>query len=930
MRSQGRLNKALRSSLVWGAAGVMLALVLFYLLSHTLSPLQKFKFPWSTQAFGMDQGEMLLLWALVPTLLVGIGFSRSGLATSQRLLSFALRAGFFVCLIFGLGRPLREVPSERLCQLGLLDVSQSVSDRDLGRALQQLKTIADQKRSGDSLHLLAFAEASRLVTLSYDEQGKLLVPTLAQLRQGLSGEGTNLQQALEHGLLYAGSDCHNRFFVFSDGIETRQSALSFAAQLIEKGISVVAFPFEQSEAKDVAVTFVGTEGEVRVGEPFRVRVEVAASKPGRGQLRLYQDEVLTGLKGVKTVDLPVGTSSFTFDSVVRVGGKVSYRAQYVPESLDAFSANNQYVIALSVPGPPTVLVVDRRPAQISHLVDVLVAQQFDVDVRGADAFPRSLSELAAFEFVVLSDLSRSDLSRGGEVLVERYVRSGGGLLVSGGEAGYGPGGWQNSSLEKILPVRMDAQKEREIPGVAMSLVIDRSGSMTGLPLTMAKEACIATLDVLEPSDLIEVIAFDSRPTSYVPLQPARYRLRIEEAVSRIQPGGGTEIFNSLDKAYQSLSAVEARRKHIILLTDGNASSDGIYELASTVFAEGITITSIGLGAGVNQSLLTMIAEAGGGRFVTSDDPARLPRIFTRETELISTKPTLEDWFPVRVVKQVDFLDGVDLRSAPLLRGYTSTQLAPPPSELILESDRGEPILARRPVGLGWTLAWTSDFKARWATDFLRFRHLGPFLAQLIRRHQKSSDTEVRPMQVSLRGDEVLAQVEAFDEGENFENDLQSTLDVRRHSDKDQQGSQALPTSAPSAITSFVSIAPGLYQATYRLPGPGAYSLQAVHRRISEQGVSQPAGLSFASISLPYPEEYRDLKPRVADLQALAKLTGGALAVGEEVPKLTSSRQVMQREQRQHEFILAAILLFFLDLLVRRVRLFDSHFKRSGA
>src|SRR5690606_16600421 len=134
------------------------------------------------------------------------------------------------------------------------------------------------------------------------------------------------------------------------------------------------------------------------------------------------------------------------------------------------------------------------------------------------------------------------------------LRGGGGLLFAGGEASFGPGGWQNSNLEKILPVRMDAQKEREIPGVAMSLVIDRSGSMTGLPLSMAKEACIATVNVLQQNDLIEVIAFDSRPTSYVPLQPARYRARIEEAVARIQPGGGTEIFNSLDRAYQSLAA----------------------------------------------------------------------------------------------------------------------------------------------------------------------------------------------------------------------------------------------------------------------------------------------------------------------------------------------------------------------------------------
>ena len=87
-----------------------------------------------------------------------------------------------------------------------------------------------------------------------------------------------------------------------------------------------------------------------------------------------------------------------------------------------------------------------------------------------------------------------------------------------------------------------------MPSVAMALVIDRSGSMTGLPLEMAKAAAKATVDTLSSDDLIEVIAFDSAPTRYVKMQPARNRSRIENDIARIQPGGGTEIFPALDAA----------------------------------------------------------------------------------------------------------------------------------------------------------------------------------------------------------------------------------------------------------------------------------------------------------------------------------------------------------------------------------------------
>lgn len=920
---QTRLGRARSQKLFW--AGVLLFWLVVAALVFQIpqSALLQWRVPGTQQVLHIDNSGVMLLLAAVPSLLIGVGLSLSGLSLAQRLLSFVLRAGFLVCLVLSLARPLEETPSHRTCHVALLDVSQSVSDLDLEQARTQLSRWATQLKPGDQLQLITFAEEPRSRALHIgpppdkqgqpDTHGLLQMPALAELREGHRGEGTNLELALDHALSYVSSDCHNRYLVMSDGIETRGHALSTVTSLVERHIAVVVRPFEQAEARDVAVTALTPEGQVRLGEPFMVRVELTASQAGHGQLRLYQGETLNGLDSVRAIDVPPGVSAHTFKSVARVGGKVTYRAEYLPQEQDAFLANNSYVLSMDVPGPPRVLVIDRKPSQVTQLVDALVAQQFDVDVRGPDAFPRSAQELDRFDFLVLSDLAREQVSRGAEALVERYVRSGGGLLFAGGEAGYGPGGWQGSNLEKILPVRMDAKKEREIPGVAMALVIDRSGSMTGVPLSMAKEACIATVGVLAPSDLIEVIAFDSRPTSFVPLQPARYRLRIEEAVARIQPGGGTEIFNSLDRAYQSLSSVEARRKHIVLLTDGNASSDGIHELVSTAFAEGITITAVGLGGGTNQALLAMIAETGGGRFVVAQDPARLPRIFTREAELISTKPTLDDWFPITVVKNVEFLAGIHAAALPLLRGYTSTQLAPAPAELIFQSDRGEPILARQRVGLGWALAWTSDLKARWATDLLRSRQFGQMLAQLVRAHQKSDQTHIRPMEVQLRGDELVARVDAFNEHDQFLNDLHSTLHVER-----QATGNVAPEPAQSA--EFSTLAPGLYEAKVKLPGPGAYAVRAEHRRAGKAGKLVPAGVSFGSVSWPYPEEYRDLKPRVEFLRRLAHLTNGATVQGAALPETRDAHQVLRRTGRQSVFICIAIALFFLDLFTRRVRL----------
>jgi hypothetical protein len=427
---------------------------------------------------------------------------------------------------------------------------------------------------------------------------------------------------------------------------------------------------------------------------------------------------------------------------------------------------------------------------------------------------------------------------------------------------------------------------------------------------------------------LEVIAFDSRPKRFVKMQPARYRDRIVGAVSRIQPGGGTEIFASLDMAYQDLAGVEARKKHIVLLTDGNASSDGIHELASAAFAEGITVTTVGLGGGANRSLLTMIAEAGGGRFHAADDPSKLPRIFTRETELISQKAVLDDWFPVQAVHSAQFLKGVGIGAAPLLRGYTSTQIAPAPAELILQSDRGEPVLARRPLGLGWTLAWTSDLKARWATDWLRWKQFGRFIAQLVREHQKTDDTEIRPMKVEVVGDEVIATLEAYDEQEGFDSTLESALSVRLIGTPEKSPESEGEEEAQPAL--FRRVAPGFYQARAPLFDFGSYALKAVHRSREEDGSLRPAGVSFASVSRPYPEEFRDLESRPETLQEWAQFSGGDFDPSPERIWDPKGDTVEMSKGRQNDFILLALVLFLLDLLVRRVRLFDRNFARGEA
>jgi Ca-activated chloride channel family protein len=469
-----------------------------------------------------------------------------------------------------------------------------------------------------------------------------------------------------------------------------------------------------------------------------------------------------------------------------------------------------------------------------------------------------------------------------------------------------------------LPVRMDAERRKDLPSVAMTLVIDRSGSMTGLPLEMAKAACRATVDTLEGEDLIEVVAFDSSPIRYVKMQPARYRSRIENEIARIQPGGGTEIFAALDMAYQDMSVAQARRKHVILLTDGRADSQGLRDLVQAMVAESITVTTVGLGDGADGDLLRTIADAGGGRYHAVPDPNSLPRIFTRETELVSRQAAVEEWFPVSQTSSADFMSGVAIQTAPFLHGYVATEMKEAPAQQILASDKGEPILARMRVGLGWTLAWTSDVKNQWATDWLRWSGFSKFWGQLVREHMRKKHRRELDMRTEVVDGRVRATVDAFTVDERFEDGLTSRLTVTGPAPRVDR--REVP---------MRQIAPGRYEADFPLGGYGAFLLQAEHSKSGEEGEPRAVGVSYAEVSNPYPREYATFEPDITRLSRLATATGGSI---DPVPASVfdpKDEKITYREPLWNRAVSAAFGLFLLDLLVRRIRLFDRKLVTGG-
>ncbi|MFO0693253.1 MAG: VWA domain-containing protein [Polyangiales bacterium] len=845
---------------------------------------------------------LFLLAALPPVLGAAVG-SLVERHVALRIASAVFRLVALAAVVVALARPVRIESRTDVSVVYLVDVSASVPDEALARARAWVEH-AYRSRGEARVAVVTFARHARRVPLPSDPDAPF--PRFERPTPTAEIEETDVEQAIElaQGLLVPGT--LRRVVIVSDGRETLGDLRAAAARARAQGIEIHARSLDDGAPKEVAVTAVELPDDLAPGAPFEIRTKLHATRAADVRIELFQGEVLNGLDSVRTLHLEPGENVVTFRSVVRVPGTVTYRAEIAVQGGDRFPGNDRMEVAAVVPGRPTVLYVEGSRGHESYLARALSAAELEVEVRTPRGFPVAASELERFDFVVVSDVPAEALSPGQVAALERYVEGGGGFLMAGGEQGFGLGGWQGTAMERLLPVRMDAERRRDQPTLALALVIDRSGSMAGQKIELAKEAARATASLLGSEDALEVVGFDAAPERIVRMQSAGNRIGIDRDIGRMAARGGTAIFPALDLAYQDLSVTRARIKHVILLTDGQSPEEGIAELVQVMRAEGMTVSTVGLGADVNRSLLATVASQGGGRSYFTNDPSSVPRIFVRETSQVARSQAVEELVRARVVSSAAFLRGVDFATAPFLHGYVATRPRARPAEVILETDLGEPLLARMRVGLGTTLAFTSDVKNRWAVEWVSWSGFSRLFAQLVREHMRQDRSERLPMTAETVGEEARVVVDAIGEDDEFLDDLVSTAEV------ETADGEAVP-GLPSVPLPLRHTAPGRYELRFPLEAPGSFVVAATHRR-GGRAVAQ----SRATLSRPYPGEYRVLAPDREVLASVTRLSGGTLDGPARAPFEARSGRVEAPRDAFAALLGLALLAFLLDLAARRL------------
>lgn len=844
--------------------------------------------------------ERLGLACLLPLLWLLSSATLVDMSRGQRALSLLLRSAILLVLILALARPSISAFEQRICSVFVVDVSDSISDDQLRHAHKVVQD-AWQGRGENDVRLITFATSPQVVELP---DGAAAVPPLGRHQRTRGGQESDIQAAIQHayGLFPAGR--LPRIVLISDGNETRGSLQEETYRARGRGIKVHVVRLPRRKQREVLVRSLQPPAEVRMGAPFNLTADIFSTHREEVTLTLYKDQFINGLDGRKTVKLRPGRNTVTFKSMVREAGTVDYRLKLHGAKEDRWASNNTATAVLPVHGRPRVLYVEGEPAYASYLKRALEAEKIDVVVRGPYGVPRSALQLQKFDLLILSDVPAMYVGPAQMSAVASYVRDlGGGFIMTGGPNSFGAGGYYGTRLEKILPVRFDTEKKRDQPSLALALCIDRSGSMSGIKLELAKDAARATTEILGRSDLISVVAFDSSARVIVRLQRAANRLRILNDIGRLRSGGGTNIRPALQEAFTQLQGAQAKVKHVILLSDGQSSYARIPQLVDEMSGSRITVSAVGVGSGADRTLLQMIAERGGGRFYHTDDPHNIPKIFTKETTQVARSAVVEEPHRVRVRKWANVIKGINWGAAPLLRGYVSTK-PKPLAEVLLTSQHGEPILATWRQGLGKTAAFTSDVKNRWAVNWLRWSGYRQFWAQLAReimRHRIQRSFEMRAQMVQGR---VRVTVDALNRQDRFINGLDSTLtvvDPRRPGEK--------------AVHPMRQTAAGRYEALFRLPGYSSYLLKATHR-----AEGKVVAESITSLSASYPEEFTHLLQNASLVTHTATLTNGLVNPSVEAIFDPGKERIRHQQDTWSWLIYGLLGLFLLDVLLRRVRI----------
>lgn len=827
----------------------------------------------------IDEPWWLLL--LIPlSIYMGYTWITSGnKLNSKESILFAIRCTTLLALVIALTLPYVTLMSDEEQVLFLVDRSHSVET--VGPTADEwIAESLNGQKSNQSVGLYSFAEAFRTETPLTSLPFK--VPPIEAME---IKDSTNIAKALGLATALADRKKATRIVLFSDGLETSGDVEKMLPKYDNGQVTIDTVLMERKNANDASISLFETPTTAFAGEKQLIRVEVESSSRTVGELNIFQNDALLKKESVM---LEKGKNTFSFQGTADGEGLLKYEAKLIVVG-DSYLENNKMLSVTMISQSPHILVVEteRNPSIIPSLLD---SEAMTIDVINAKALPQSLSGYLGYGAIIFDNVPGHAVGEDKMKVIEQAVKTfGTGFMMVGGEESFGLGGYFKSPIERLLPVEMEVKGKEQLPSLGLIIVLDRSGSMAGSKIVLAREAAARSVELLRDDDTFGFTAFDDAVWEVIPVGPLGNRQEAIDQILSVPAGGGTDIFPGVEKSYEDLADLNLQRKHIILLTDGQSEMPPGYE---QIIEEGkknkTTMSTVAIGSDADWTLLEELAELGDGRFYDVVDESTVPAILSRETSMM-TRTYIEDdpfYMTLGGVEEWSslFKDGI-----PEMNAYIATTVKNT-ATLVAKSPKDDPIVAEWMYGLGRTVAYTSDSTGKWSGDLARWGGYADFWNTAVSRLLPSYD-EVPYIITHERG------------GTYTVTDTSRKAAFIDVAIVDEEGSEIPFQSEP--------IAPGKTRVTVDA-NPGL-----VFFAVSDD----KGGLYEAGVSVPYSDEYKAVKPNQALLTRIAEQSGGKVLKDPSEAFRNMSYKSETRTPITQWLILFAMLLFFIDITLRRFGMF---------
>lgn len=856
--------------------------------------------------FDLRAPLFLILLVAVPVLIFVQRRRHLGTTRWRKRVTLCFRGAALFCAILALANLHWTHKEQRLAVIFLIDTSESIRRAQYAETFKQINAAVGKLNASDKFGIISFAKEAAVVTEIRQKRDPLLANIFTELpdtlaEQTINRDSTDLLNAIKRATALLPDDYHRRIVLFSDGIHNTggTSVEDYLPLLSASDVEILTIPLNAVEDA-VRVTELRTPRQVRKAQRFEIDaiIETDGSIP-RLNATLYRnnsriDEVEWHLEtGRNVLSLPT-------QQIIEEG---TYRYELKLNITDEIPENNQGYGVVKIQDKPHALYVAQDLAQTTYLRTVLEENGFAVEIREPEEIPTELMELQGSDILILSNVSADVLSPEQLQNIENYVRDlGHGFVVIGGEHAYGPGGYTDTALARVLPVKMTPREQKDT--VAVFFVLDTSGSMANYvaghrrKIDLAIAGISAGIDNLEEDDVAGAISFSAGKDAEIISNLTSNRNMLLQAVGKLKPTGGTTLMKeAIEKAYEILKTDDAKRKHIILLSDGKsdeAASD-ILELAAQTAEAYISITTIAIGD-ANRELLKELSEISGGSSVIVEHLQQLPTLLMEAVRDTQRYIVQEPFQPVITAPNEPIIAGIG--RPPRLHGYTATT-EKETAQVFIRSHKDEPLLAGWNFGLGKSVAWTSDAQPAWAKEWIPWESFGEFWGGVVNWTLPAADVNVD-----------------FDLRASFQHGIAAVnLDTRSPS----QTSYTVRVAGPSGISEPIEMqqmTSTRYSGTFQMQDSGSYIITAQREADGHQRT--------AVLSLPYPIEYADFRVNTGLLKMLAAGTAG---IHDPTPAQIAASAGMPTEKQislAQALLVAAAFFFVLEMILRRYSIANRH------